>query len=144
MVLYCSKYIGEDPPVNFIGSMGRLARVHYDLLFMPCCSVLAEFQSRKAHRVHIRDRDLLKQLLLIILVTIGCLSTWTASHLDYLTHNYTNTTLIHKSFVNEYQYYAVCRETWSDYVLEAGKHILCLKFLTLVVLVGDFNAFFYF
>ena len=94
------------------------------------CSVLAEFQSRKAHRVHIRDKDVLKQLLVIFLVTVGCLSTWTASNLDYLAHNSTDVTLIHKTFVNDHQYYAVCRETWSDYVLEIGNTLFLTSTLS--------------
>ena len=33
--------------------------------------MLAEFQSRKAHRVHVRDKDLLKYLLGLVLVVMG-------------------------------------------------------------------------
>lgn len=43
-----------------------------------------EFQSRKAHRVLIRDQDLIKYLLIILVIIIGYLSAWTV----LITHDF--------------------------------------------------------
>ena len=43
-----------------------------------------EFQSRKAHRVLIRDQDLMKYLLVILIIIIGYLSAWTV----LITHDF--------------------------------------------------------
>lgn len=40
--------------------------------------IYAEFQTRKAHRVWVRDKDLLKYLSAIVFVTIGYMAAWTA------------------------------------------------------------------
>ena len=43
--------------------------------------IYAEFQTRKAHRVCVRDKDLLKYLCSIILVIIGYMSAWSATYI---------------------------------------------------------------
>jgi G protein-coupled receptor 158 len=44
--------------------------------------VLASFQSRKAHRVQVRDKDLFKYLCCMIVVVVGYMAAWTAVTLD--------------------------------------------------------------
>ena len=48
--------------------------------------LLADFQSRKAHRVHVRDKDLLKYLLCIVVVVTGYMAAWTAVNIDQVTY----------------------------------------------------------
>ncbi len=45
--------------------------------------VLLCFQSRKAHRVHVRDKDLFKYLGCFIVIVVGYMVAWTAVSLDY-------------------------------------------------------------
>ena len=80
--------------------------------------VLAEFQSRKAHRVQIRDKDLLKYLLFILFVVVGYMAAWTAVTID-------NTddlqSLIQYGYTpDDNLSYAVCQSRWRDYDLVAG------------------------
>jgi hypothetical protein len=83
--------------------------------------VLAEFQSRKAQRILLRDKDLLKYLLLLIIIVVGYLITWTVVTLDHTasgdgeliveTHQVTGSNML-----NLY-----CKMGWWHYVIEAGK-----------------------
>lgn len=45
--------------------------------------VLICFQSRKAHRVHVRNKDLFRYLGCFIAIVVGYLVAWTAVSLDY-------------------------------------------------------------
>jgi G protein-coupled receptor 158 len=54
------------------------------VLFSFTYRLLGEFQSRKAHRVHVRDKDLMKYLCCVIIVVLGYMSVWTTVTLDHL------------------------------------------------------------
>lgn len=54
----------------------------------PPLSVLSTFQSRKAHRVHVRDKDILKYLGIFIITTFTYMVAWTAINLDYIRFGY--------------------------------------------------------
>ncbi|WAR10136.1 GP158-like protein, partial [Mya arenaria] len=69
--------------------------------------LLADFQSRKAHRVHVRDKDLLKYLLCIVMVQEGSSLLETGEH--------------------EGLRYIVCKDGWWDYSTESAE-ILFLVF----------------
>ncbi|VDL92430.1 unnamed protein product [Schistocephalus solidus] len=55
----------------------------YGVLIVKLYRVLLSFQSRKAHRVHVRDKDLFKYLGCFIAVVAGYMVAWTAINLDY-------------------------------------------------------------
>ncbi|PAA50154.1 hypothetical protein BOX15_Mlig018070g2 [Macrostomum lignano] len=57
--------------------------ITYGTLLVKVYRVLCGFQSRKAHRVHVRDRDLLKYLAGIVAVAFGFMAAWTAATLDH-------------------------------------------------------------
>uniref|UniRef100_A0A1I8FTI7 G_PROTEIN_RECEP_F3_4 domain-containing protein n=1 Tax=Macrostomum lignano TaxID=282301 RepID=A0A1I8FTI7_9PLAT len=57
--------------------------VTYGTLVVKIYRILCSFQSRKAHRVHVRDRDLLKYLGGIVTVATGFMAAWTAATLDH-------------------------------------------------------------
>lgn len=82
--------------------------------------ILAEFQSRKAHRVHVRDKDLLKSLAVILVVVIGYMAAWTAVNADHLTHAQGATLLEKAVTTNTRLSYVLCRSLWWDYVIEIG------------------------
>ncbi|EUB64329.1 putative G-protein coupled receptor [Echinococcus granulosus] len=55
----------------------------YGVLIVKLYRVLICFQSRKAHRVHVRDKDLFKYLGCFVAIVIGYMLAWTAVTLDY-------------------------------------------------------------
>ena len=79
--------------------------------------MLAEFQSRKAHRVHVRDKDLLKYLFGIVVVVIGYMSAWTAINMDHVREGQH---MLEKGQADGLQYY-ICKDLWWDYVIEIGE-----------------------
>jgi len=77
-----------------------------------------EFQSRKAHCVQLKEKDILKILFLIVVCVFGYLTAWTLVDLDYANEGFsmvTNTSL--KGFIQ----YPVCKIKWWDYFIEIGK-----------------------
>ncbi|CAI2725775.1 unnamed protein product [Schistosoma spindalis] len=60
--------------------------VMYGVLIVKIYRVLSGFQSRKAHRVHVRDKDILKYLGIFIILTFTYMIAWTAINLDYIHH----------------------------------------------------------
>lgn len=80
-------------------------------------SVLAEFQSRKAHRVQIRDKDLFKYLCCMLVVVIGYMSAWTAVTLD---HTGSRGSILQTGVTVDNLIYVVCQSKWWDYVIETG------------------------
>lgn len=77
---------------------------------------MADFQSRKAHRVHVQDKDLLKYLLLMVIVVLGYMAAWTAINLDHVNDNVPLVTS--GVTVPAGLKYFVCRAHWWDYVIE--------------------------
>ena len=82
--------------------------------------ILAEFRSHKAHRVHVRDKDLIKCLVVILVVVIWYMVTWTALNIDQL-HN--GTKLINTYVTGDLLEYVLCNSLWWDYVIEIGNWI---------------------
>ncbi|KAK3790577.1 hypothetical protein RRG08_066288 [Elysia crispata] len=98
----------------------------YGVLVLKIYRILAEFQSRKAHRVHVRDKDLIKYLAVILTVVISYMSAWTAVNIDHLENN---STILERLYTegDHRQAYTLCRSMWWDYVIEVGE-ILFLCF----------------
>ncbi|XP_069107842.1 metabotropic glycine receptor-like [Argopecten irradians] len=91
----------------------------YGALVLKVYRLLAEFQSRKAHRVHVRDKDLLKYLLCVVVVVLGYMSAWTTVTLDHLREG--KTLLEMGSTPGEGLKYPVCKAGWWDYVIEIAE-----------------------
>ncbi|GAB1597297.1 probable G-protein coupled receptor 158 [Argonauta hians] len=88
----------------------------YGVLLLKMYRLLSDFQSRKAHRVHVQDKDLLKYLLLMVIVVLGYMAAWTAVNLD---HANDNVPLVTSGVtVPDGLKYFVCRAHWWDYVIE--------------------------
>jgi len=83
--------------------------------------LLAEFQSRKAHRVHVRDKDQLKYLCCVIVVVLGYMSAWVTVTLDHIREG--KTILDMGVTPDDNLNYHVCKSGWWDYVIEVGKYI---------------------
>lgn len=85
--------------------------------------ILAEFQTRKAHRVCVRDKDLLKYLMGIITVVIGYLLAWTAVIIDNMNEGYS---VVSHEQTSMGLKYVICRALWWDYVTEVGENRIVL------------------
>ncbi|XP_060590880.1 metabotropic glycine receptor-like, partial [Ruditapes philippinarum] len=87
--------------------------------------LLADFQSRKAHRVHVRDKDLLKYLLCIVVVVIGYMAAWTAVNIDQVQEG---VSLIERRKTSDEELsYFICKSGWWDYSTEVAE-VLFLVF----------------
>lgn len=87
--------------------------------------IRVEFQSRKAHSIQLKEKDILRILFFIMLCVLGYLTAWTMVDLEYANDGFsliTNTSL--KGLIQ----YNVCKIKWWDYFME----------------IGNFNAFLYF
>jgi hypothetical protein len=79
--------------------------------------VLAEFQSRKAHRVLVRDADLLKYLSVIVFVVAVFLASWTALSVEHLQ---TGNSMLVKGETERLNY-TICKlRAWDD-IIVAGE-----------------------
>lgn len=81
------------------------------------CRILIEFRTRKAHRWVVRDKDLLKYLLGMVLVVFGYMAAWTATNLNFIQENYDVLTV---GTTYEGMQFLACKALWWDYVTETG------------------------
>jgi len=79
--------------------------------------ILAEFQSRKAHRVEIRDKDLVVYLCAIVVVVVGYMAAWTAVTMDNLKDD---ETMLELGLTSDNLQYYSCISHWWNYVIETG------------------------
>lgn len=78
---------------------------------------MIEFRTRKAHRWVVRDKDLLKYLLGMVLVVFGYMAAWTATNLNFIQENYDVLTV---GTTYEGLQFLACKALWWDYVTETG------------------------
>jgi hypothetical protein len=84
-----------------------------------CFRILIEFRTRKAHRWVVRDKDLLKYLLAMVLIAIGYLAAHTATALHTL--QVQPDALLAQGRTEEGIRFPTCRALWWDFVTQAGK-----------------------
>uniref|UniRef100_A0A0X3P0X9 G-protein coupled receptors family 3 profile domain-containing protein n=1 Tax=Schistocephalus solidus TaxID=70667 RepID=A0A0X3P0X9_SCHSO len=88
ILLYCTSIVMYFRPNDLVCILLAWLReigfaLMYGVLIVKLYRVLLSFQSRKAHRVHVRDKDLFKYLGCFIAVVAGYMVAWTAINLDY-------------------------------------------------------------
>lgn len=98
--------------------------VCYGAIILKLYRILIEFRTRKAHRWVVRDKDLLKYLLGMVLVVFGYMAAWTATNLNFIQENYD---IIAVGTTYEGLQFLACKALWWDYVTETGE-ILILVF----------------
>lgn len=98
----------------------------YGILNLRLYKILIEFQSRKAHVVHLKDKDILKILFFIVMCVFGYLTAWTLVDIDYANEGFsllTNTSL--KGFIQ----FPMCKIKWWDYFIEMAEFLfICVGF----------------
>lgn len=77
-----------------------------------------EFRTRKAHRWVVRDKDLLKYLLGMVLIMLAYLAAWTATNLNFLKEGFSLLTI---GYTDSGLHFRACKPLWWDYVTEAGQ-----------------------
>nr|KAG5713631.1 hypothetical protein BaRGS_024679 [Batillaria attramentaria] len=92
--------------------------IFYGTLVLKIYRILAEFQSRKAHRVHVRDKDLIKSLAVILVVVLGYMAAWTAVNADHLEHG---ASLLDTAITADNLSYVLCKSLWWDYAIEIAE-----------------------
>ena len=100
-----------------------------------CFRVLNEFQTRSAHRIVIRDRDVFVWLLSMILIVAFYLFTWTALNAEYV-KNTANWTMYKEVVLEENNvYYVTCIIRWWDHCIEACECACCVAVFLMCLLV---------
>lgn len=69
----------------------------------------------------VRDKDLLKYLLGMVLVVFGYMAAWTATNLNFIQENYDVLTV---GTTYEGLQFLACKALWWDYVTETGELII--------------------
>nr|XP_046916321.1 probable G-protein coupled receptor 158 [Dermatophagoides farinae] len=110
----------------------------YGSIVIKVYRIYAEFQTRKAHRVCVQDKDLLKYLFGIILIVFGYMSAWTALVIDGIENfrsfnlfgnsfNFTSRNILDEKYANNGLKFYVCRKLAWDYVTEIGEILFLLS-----------------
>ncbi|KAL8618809.1 hypothetical protein ACOMHN_000237 [Nucella lapillus] len=95
--------------------------IMYGTLVLKIYRILAEFQSRKAHRVHVREKDLFKSLAVILVVVLGYMGAWTAVNLDHLSSTSPSPLLHTATTPGDHLTYILCKSLWWDYAIEVAE-----------------------
>lgn len=84
--------------------------------------MLAEFQSRKAHCVQVKEKDILRILFFISISIIGYLLGWTLVNIDHTNENISlKRYLLGSGFTRKEKYYfQTCRPRSWDYLVQFG------------------------
>lgn len=85
--------------------------------------MLAEFQSRKAHCVQVKEKDILRILLFISISIVGYLLGWTFVNIDHSNEmiSLDDYLLGHGQTLKHKRYFRTCRPRSWDYLLHIGK-----------------------
>ncbi|KAL1482982.1 hypothetical protein MTO96_033448 [Rhipicephalus appendiculatus] len=107
------------------------------------CRILAEFRTRKAHRVCVRDKDLLKYLLGLVLVVAGYMSAWTAVVMDNWEKGHSILQVARAAGHRSALRFLVCRALWWDYVTEFGEALFMLLGIYLAYCIRNAKVEYY-
>ncbi|KAI5704899.1 hypothetical protein M8J75_009868 [Diaphorina citri] len=92
--------------------------VCYGAILLKLYRILMEFRTRKAHRLVLRDKDLLKYLFGMVVIIIAYLSAWTASNMNFIEEGFSLLTI---GKAGDGSFFNACKPLWWDYVTEAGE-----------------------
>ena len=95
----------------------------YGTLNLRLYKLLVEFQSRKAHCVQLRDKDILRLLLGACACVAGYLVAWTLGDLDYASEGFS---LVTNTSLRGYIQYPICKVKWWDYFIEIGRFLTAI------------------
>lgn len=86
--------------------------------------MLAEFQSRKAHCVQVKEKDMLRILSFLIISITGYLLGWTLVNIDHANENISlgKYLLGNGHVLNENVFFQTCRPRSWDYLAQFGRN----------------------
>lgn len=96
----------------------------YGAIILKLYRILIEFRTRKAHRWVVRDKDLLKYLLGMIIVVFGYMAAWTATNLNLIQKE--NYSMLTTGITDEGVQFHACKAVWWDYVTETGEILILI------------------
>ena len=84
--------------------------------------MLAEFQSRKAHCVQVKEKDILRILFFMCISIVGYLLGWTFVNIDHKNENLSldDYLLGHGFTLKNKRYFQTCRPRSWDYLIQFG------------------------
>lgn len=95
----------------------------YGAIILKLYRHLIEFRTRKAHRWVVKDTDLLKYLLIMIMSVLAYMAAYTSITLNFLQENYS---LLYTGQTLEGLHYTSCKFLWWDYVTEIGEIVILI------------------
>ncbi|XP_038071841.1 probable G-protein coupled receptor 158 [Patiria miniata] len=128
-LLYCELVAMFFHPTVLVCFMQRWLRgwgfaIAYGMLVLKIYRKLAIFQTRSATRVLVRDRDVLKWLVLIVIVLTGYLAAWTAFSVQSMRNCKVDIVTI--GFTDTGMKFSMCMMEWWDYVIEIIEFLFLL------------------
>ncbi|CAH0557756.1 unnamed protein product [Brassicogethes aeneus] len=95
----------------------------YGAIILKLYRHLIEFRTRKAHRWVVKDTDLLKYLLIMIMSVLTYMAAYTSITLNFMQENYS---LLFLGKTNQGLHYQACKSLWWDYVTETGEIVILI------------------
>ncbi|XP_076270296.1 G-protein coupled receptor 158 smog isoform X1 [Rhynchophorus ferrugineus] len=95
----------------------------YGTIILKLYRHLIEFRTRKAHRWVVKDTDLLKYLLIMILSGLAYMAAYTAITLNFMQENYS---LLYVGWTSDKEQFQACKYLWWDYVTETGEFFILI------------------
>ncbi|CAF0872115.1 unnamed protein product [Didymodactylos carnosus] len=99
----------------------------YGTLILRVYKMLAEFQSRKAHCVQVKEKDILRILFFICISIIGYLLAWTLLNIDHSSDKEFQRNLLGSGLTKDKFYFEACRPRWWDFLVQIAEFtFLCV------------------
>ncbi|KAL7667986.1 hypothetical protein ACOME3_008707 [Neoechinorhynchus agilis] len=93
----------------------------YGTLVLRLYKLLAEFQSRKARSVQIKNKDMIRYLFLMIFTTVFYLLSWTLVNLDHANDPHIALSLLYYGRTKSGYDFVSCQLRWWDYLIEIAE-----------------------
>jgi G protein-coupled receptor 158 len=127
-ILYCTVVVRFFEPSVVQCLLEPWARevgfiICYGAIILKLYRHLIEFRTRKAHRWVVKDTDLLKYLLIMIMSVLAYMAAYTSITLNFMQENYS---LLYQGVTQEGIHYQACKSLWWDYVTETGELVILI------------------
>ncbi|EFA03503.2 metabotropic glycine receptor isoform X1 [Tribolium castaneum] len=127
-ILYCTVVVRFFEPSVVQCLLEPWARevgfiICYGAIILKLYRHLIEFRTRKAHRWVVKDTDLLKYLLIMIMSVLAYMAAYTSITLNFLKENYS---LLREEVTQDGVHYQACKPLWWDYVTETGELVILI------------------
>lgn len=128
LILYCTVVVKFFEPSVLQCLLEPWARevgfiICYGAIILKLYRHLIEFRTRKAHRWVVKDTDLLKYLLIMVMSVLAYMAAFTSITLNFMQENYS---LLYVGQTLGGWQYAACKALWWDYVTEAGEIVILI------------------